>query len=51
MSFWVDGFWADGFWAPEFWAEDAPAAAEGRVVLRFDSRAAKVVEIDSRIWM
>jgi hypothetical protein len=29
----------------------AIASAGRRVVLRFDSRAAKVVELDSRIWM
>jgi hypothetical protein len=51
MSFWAEGFWAGGFWAPEFWQEAAPAPAEGRVVLRFRSRAATVVELSSRIWL
>lgn len=50
MSFWASSFWGDGFWAPEFWAEIS-APTEGRVVLRFQSQAATVVQLSSRIWL
>lgn len=48
MSFWAEEFWTDSFWAPEFWAE-ITEVFEGRMVLRFDSRATTVIELNSYI--
>lgn len=50
MSFWATGFWTGSFWAPEFWP-DVAELIEGRVVLRFNSRAATVIELDSYIGL